>query len=324
MALVPWQQPFPNNVNFPVQLRFVKHLSKLWGTAAALNRYSNVTLWQRGATDKRGFPLPVRRYPLRSNYRRRTPVTVPYRRGPARMAYGRRSSRYGRRAFTARRRYKGTRFSSSAPIPRSIAFRGQTSNNFTRAKFTVNALIAYLNGTAVGSPISAIGQSTTDSIYYFYHQIADIPSIAQYGALWDQCMLTGVTVSLVPRQTMQPVGNTSNGSSLYAYSAVDEEGQFSVTTMSKLEQRMGAKRWSAFRPIQFYYRPKVLVNRVAAGNTAPTPMVMKPGWDGSVSINNITPLYGFYIGIPGGDSSTNEIQYDINCVYTVAFRNRIA
>lgn len=240
------------------------------------------------------------------------------------MAYSRRTGSFRRRGTGTTRRYKRGRTSWTTPFRKGPTFRaGATPNNFTIAKFATRTVSGFLNGTA--QSISVVTQPTTGSenVYYIGFSFGDAPTIGStYANMWDQCKMYGVEINLLPRQTMDTIGlATASVPNQYVWTAVDYDGTGSATTLNQIMNYQGAKQWTPYKPIRFYFKPMAMISRVNAFGSGATNMLIRPGWDANVG--NSIPYYGVYLGFPGGIGAA-QFAFDLNCIYTVGFKNKIA
>jgi len=305
------------NIGARAFIRSIPRIGFIGGQASALTRLSNTTLWTRQGGLSLRPNLPLQK--------------SPYRRGATRMAYGRRYGSYsaGRRSTT--RRYSGRRSYARRAWPGPLRkgpyfqWNNKANGNFQVCKFVVNSMFGTLNFSGpAGSASILASSSSNEQVYYFQHRLMDAPNIANvYDKLFDQAKILGVEVNLVPRQTIDQVG-TANAGPQYCYTSIDYDGAPLLPVGVPLIANMqGSKKWTMYQPIKFYYKPRA-IQRFEGPDGAQFHMTVGSPWQTDLAQQAGGGLVGFFFAIPMIVGTTQIFQWDVNCVYTVAFKERIA
>lgn len=144
--------------------------------------------------------------------------------------------------------------------------------------------------------------------------LSDIPSVIDFTRLYDVYKLNAVKITFRPQMTQNISLGTINNANANArfFSALDYNDGTPVTTIDELREYQSVKCTPILRQHKRYLRPKIVDS---AG-------IYNPGSKWIATTSPATDYFGIKVAVEPMDSSgVTSMQYSIECVYYMSFKN---
>lgn len=144
--------------------------------------------------------------------------------------------------------------------------------------------------------------------------LGDIPNPTEFTNLYDCYKINAVKITFLPQMTVSnSLGSVNNpDASARFFSAIDYNDSGAVSTIDQIREYQSVKCTPILRKHSRYFKPKIM----DAGS------VYNPGsrW---LTCGSTAPNYfGIKIAVePMGSSTTLSMDYSIECIYYMSFKN---
>lgn len=172
------------------------------------------------------------------------------------------------------------------------------------------------------------GTGTTDGFWrYAVYNLAQLPNVSEYQALFDEYKINAIKVTFRPRYDNVASDSAAGGTpQAYAHyfidpaSTVTPSGTYSQANLNTFLENSGVRTATLNRPFSVYFKPKV---QTLASSTAATPVaaVQKGTW---MKTSEPAVLYrGFHIYLQQNAMYTTNgnISLDMFVTYYMTFKN---